>query len=78
MHIKPFINNYNWEGIIYPSKFEDYSVICIFEIKKYVLLIFQKLIQVNQYMKSDKIPHIINADIKSSIKKIDKRKLKKW
>ena len=28
-------------------------------------------------MKSDKIPHIINADIKSSIKKIDKRKLKK-
>ena len=29
-------------------------------------------------MKSDKIPHIINADIKSSIKKIDKRKLKKW
>ena len=52
-----FINNYNWKGIKYPSKIEDWknfekkkkiqqllSIFCILKKKKYAALIFQKLI----------------------------------
>ena len=30
-----------------------------------------KILEFNQYMKTDKIPYIINADIESLMKKID-------
>ena len=53
--IKGFINEYNWKGIIYPSKIDDWKtfekkkLLLIFYIlkkKKYVNLIFPKLIQI--------------------------------
>ena len=56
-NIKPFINKYNWKGINYPSKIDDWEtlrkiiqqlllIFCIPKKKKYVLLIFQKLIRI--------------------------------
>ena len=52
LNIKAFINNYNWKEIYYPSKIEDWKrfkkqwllMFCILKKKKYVQLIFQKLI----------------------------------
>ena len=54
MNIKPFIDNYNWEKVNYPSKIEDWkrfeknyltislNLSYIIEKKMYVLLIFKK------------------------------------
>ena len=59
-NIKPLVNKYNWKGINYPSKIDDWktfeknnptialNILYIKEKKKkkYVQLIFQKLIQI--------------------------------
>ena len=52
-NIKPFINKYNWKGMNYPSKIDDWKTfeknnptIDILRKKKYVQLIFQKLIHI--------------------------------
>ena len=49
-NIKPFINKYNWEGINYPSKVDDWKtfeekIFYILKKKKYIQLISQKLIR---------------------------------
>ena len=56
--MKPFINKYNWKGINYPSKIDDWKtleknnptialdILCIKTKKKYVQLIFQNLIKI--------------------------------
>ena len=55
--IKPFINKYSWEEINFPSekddrkKFEKSNVTIAFNVlyakkEKYILLIFQKIIQI--------------------------------
>ena len=55
-NIKPSINKYNYRGINYPSKIDDWKmfeknnqqlllIFCILKKNKYVQLIFQKLIQ---------------------------------
>ena len=55
--IKPFINRYSWEEINFPSekddrkKFEKSNVTIAFNVlyakkEKYILLIFQKIIQI--------------------------------
>ena len=55
--IKPFINQYNWKGINFPSekdvlkKFENNIVaivlnVCMLKKKKYILLIFQSITQI--------------------------------
>ena len=56
--MKPFINKYNWKGINYPSKIDDWktleinnptialNVLYIKTRKKYVQLIFQNLIRI--------------------------------
>ena len=56
-NIEPFTYNYNWEGISYPSKIEDWkrfekiisqllSMFYILKKKKYVQLVFQNLVQI--------------------------------
>ena len=56
--IKPFINKYNWKGINYPSKIDNWkmfeknnptialNILHIKEKKKYVQLISQKLTEI--------------------------------
>ena len=57
LNIKPIINKYNWNGIKYPSKTDNWKtfgknnptiVLNFYTLKiwKYVLLIFQKLIRI--------------------------------
>ena len=57
--IKPFINKYNWKGINFPSEKDDWKIFkknngtitinfCMLKEKKYILLMFQKLIQIVQ------------------------------
>ena len=57
LNIKPFINKYNWKGINYPSKIDDWKrlrkiiqqlllIFCILKKEKHVQLISQKLIQI--------------------------------
>ena len=69
------MNNYNLEGINYSSKIEDWkrfeeiiqqllSIFCILKKKKYVLLIFQKLIQIK---KKEIILMIRNVEKKAGI-----------
>ena len=50
-NIKPCLNKYNWKGINYPSKIDDWKnnqqlplILCILKKKKYVQLISQNLI----------------------------------
>ena len=54
INIKSFINKYNWEGINYPSKKEDWKKfeknnvtvainVCILKKKMYTLLMFQNI-----------------------------------
>ena len=58
-NIEPFINKYKWKGINYPSKVNDRKsfgektrqlllIFCILKKKKYVQLIFQKLIRIEK------------------------------
>ena len=57
LNIKPIINKYNWNGIKYPSKTDNWKTFgknnptidlnfYTLKIWKYVLLIFQKLIRI--------------------------------
>ena len=57
LNVKPFINKYNWKGINYPSKTDDWKTFeknnptialntLYIKKKKYVQLIPQKLIQI--------------------------------
>ena len=70
--IKPFINKYNWKGINYPSKIDDWktfeknspTIALIFFIlnkKQYTLLIFQNI---TQRVKNKKIPLMIPSEEK--------------
>ena len=56
-NMKPFINNYKWEGISYPLKTDYWErfekiiwqlllMFCILKKYKYVQLLFQKIIQI--------------------------------
>ena len=47
-NIKPFMNRYNWKGINYPTKRDDWKTLeknNILEKKKYVQHIFQNITQ---------------------------------
>ena len=55
-NIKPFINKYNWKGINYPAKMDDWKslkkiiqqlllIFCILKKRKCTLLIFQNITQ---------------------------------
>ena len=74
-NIKPFINEYKWKGMNYPSKLDDWKT---FEknnpaIPLNILYIKEKEVcpELNQCIMSDKMPYIIYADIESLIKKVD-------
>ena len=62
--IKQFINNYNWEGINYPSKIDDWKT---FDKNNCNAIRKNNILESNRYMKLDKIPYIIYADIGSLI-----------